>query len=108
MIGDEYVPGALVLAYSLKKVKTKARLIVMVTKDVSEKARNQLKLIFDDIIEVPYVEAKAYQKDWKRFKGELYLFRLISDFFAYYRISFFSQRFTVVLAKNYLEKIIVF
>ena len=106
MIGDEYVPGALVLAYSLKKVKTKARLVVMVTKDVSEKARNQLKLIFDDIVEVPYVEAKAYQKDWKRFKGQLYLFQ-ISDFLAYCRL-FFSQRFTVVLTKNNLEKVIVF
>jgi len=70
MIGDEYIPGACVLAYSLKLVHVKADLVVMVTPDVSEKGRAILASIFDKVLEVPYIEAKSHQKRWGRFTDQ--------------------------------------
>jgi len=69
MIGDEYIPGALVLAYSLRLVGTKAKLVVMVTPDVSADGKKRLACLFDDVIDVDYIECKSHQKRWKRFEG---------------------------------------
>jgi lipopolysaccharide biosynthesis glycosyltransferase len=55
MKGDDYVPGALVLAHSLKKVNTKHKIICLVTHDVSSNAKNQLLKIFDEVINVDYI-----------------------------------------------------
>lgn len=56
MLGDVYVPGALVLGHSLQQVSSPAiDKIVMVTSDVSKNARKQLKKIFM-VIEVPLVK----------------------------------------------------
>lgn len=57
MKGDKYIPGAITGAYSLRNVKTKYSLVCMVTSDVSTKGREQLSSVFDEIIEVPYIEA---------------------------------------------------
>jgi len=56
MKGDAYVPGALVMAGSLRNTKTPHDLVCMVTPDVSSKARKQLSLVFDRVIEVPVLE----------------------------------------------------
>lgn len=49
MNGDRYVPGALVLAHSLKNVNSKFPAICMVTDDVSEKAISMLQKVFDEV-----------------------------------------------------------
>jgi lipopolysaccharide biosynthesis glycosyltransferase len=71
MRGDKYVPGALVTAYSLRKTNTKHELVCMVTKDVTPAARNQLSIVFNSVIEVPYLSAKCKPLRTERQK-ELY------------------------------------
>jgi len=56
MLGDNYVPGALVAAYSLKKVETKYPVLCMVTYDVTADARESLLKCFDGLVEIPYLE----------------------------------------------------
>eukprot|EP00743_Colponemidia_sp_Colp-15_P005427 GILK01005833.1.p1 GENE.GILK01005833.1~~GILK01005833.1.p1 ORF type:complete len:371 (+),score=47.31 GILK01005833.1:49-1161(+) len=68
MVGDNYVCGALVLGWSLRKVNTTAHLAVMVTNDVSAEGRAALETIFDSVIEVPYLEAEAIQRSGRRFE----------------------------------------
>src|SRR5579872_796430 len=55
MKGDNYIPGALVLGKSLREVKTKHKLICMVTEDVSINGKEILKLVYDQIVLVPYI-----------------------------------------------------
>jgi len=56
MVGKAYAPGALVVAQSLRAMKTKHDIVCMVTDDVPFETRAQLQRpIFDHIIEVPYV-----------------------------------------------------
>jgi Phosphorylated CTD interacting factor 1 WW domain/Glycosyl transferase family 8 len=52
MRGAAYLPGALVVARSLK---TKHAKVAMVTDDVPEAARAMLRLVYDRVVEVPYV-----------------------------------------------------
>jgi hypothetical protein len=52
--GDNYVSVALTLAQSLHDHGTKASLVVLVTHDVSTRARIALSRVFDEVIEVPY------------------------------------------------------
>lgn len=52
MLNDKYVPGALVFAHALKKQKVHADIICMITPDVSIRAKQQLSMIFDDVIVV--------------------------------------------------------
>jgi len=49
---DTYALGALVLAHSLKKVKTTRKIVVMITPGVSGRIREELKNVFDEVIEV--------------------------------------------------------
>lgn len=62
MINDIYIPAALVLADSLRRHKTKAELVVMVTPDISEEGKKQLKLLFDKVIEVEYLKVQSDRK----------------------------------------------
>jgi hypothetical protein len=55
MLGDLYIPGAIVLAYSLRLMGTKADIIVMVTADVTSKGQELLTKFFDHVILVEYV-----------------------------------------------------
>jgi alpha-N-acetylglucosamine transferase len=75
MKGDKYVPGALVLAYSIKQF-TKYDVACMITSDVSDKGREQLKSIFDHIFVIDYLKPKSNltksyleksKNRWKRF-----------------------------------------
>ena len=52
MLNDSYLSGALMLAYSLRKQKTKADLVCMVTEEITSSARYALGLLFDHIVEV--------------------------------------------------------
>jgi len=59
MKGDAYVPGAVVVAHSLWLTGTKHDLLCMVTADVSEHARAQLRVVFTKVIEVPVIQFKC-------------------------------------------------
>lgn len=59
MKGDAYVPGALVLAKSLRLSGTKHVIACMVTDDVSLAARDDLALSFDAVHVVDYFEANV-------------------------------------------------
>lgn len=59
MIGDAYAPGAMVVAQSLRNVGTKYPTICMVTEDVSMEMRKNMSLVFDHVIEIPYISHKA-------------------------------------------------
>lgn len=72
MIGDGFVPGALVLGYQLKKQLVEGDLICLVTPDVSNEARNSLENIYDDVVEVPYIHIA--HKDHTGRKDRPYLF----------------------------------
>lgn len=59
MMGDSYVPGALVLAESLRLVKTKHTLVCMVTPGVSHLAQTALACVFDRVVLVPTIHRTA-------------------------------------------------
>ncbi len=59
MRGDRYVPGAIALAYSLRKHHTKHQIICMVTNDVSTDALYKLSVAFDVIVNVPFISHTA-------------------------------------------------
>ena len=61
MLGDKYVSAALVLAYSLRKLNTKADLVVLVTNDVSEEAKNAMRIFFDHLVEVSYIHVRNWR-----------------------------------------------
>ena len=60
MIGDSYLPGVLVSMHSIKRssrdTENAANLVVMVTDDVSDDARQQLAVLADYVVEVSYIE----------------------------------------------------
>lgn len=64
MRNDSFLPGALILGYSLRKQKVKEALICLVTKDISENAVGSLKKIYDDVILIDeiYIEHKNKQE----------------------------------------------
>ena len=55
MLGDNYIPGALVLAHSLRRTNTTAKIVCMCTNDLSTEGIDQLKQIYDDIIIIDYI-----------------------------------------------------
>lgn len=59
MIGNSYVPGALVSAHSFKRVGSVHDLVVMVTDDIKEDERKQLGVVFDAVVGVKYLEFKS-------------------------------------------------
>jgi lipopolysaccharide biosynthesis glycosyltransferase len=61
MKGDAYVPGAIVSAYSMRKTKTPYALVCMVTDDVTEHAREQLRVVFDEVVVIEYIRERCRQ-----------------------------------------------
>lgn len=59
MANDDYVPGALILAESLRKVGTQFQRVCMVTEDVSSRAKTALEHGFDRVVVVPVIKATA-------------------------------------------------
>ena len=83
MKGDRYLPGIIVAAYSLREHQTKQDIVVMVTNDISTKARKDLSIFVDYIYEVPYINCditlpenytKTLNDDGKKY---LYVHQLI-------------------------------
>lgn len=58
MKGDSYVPGALVMAHSLRRVQTAHDIVCMVSDDVSDRARQQLNLVCN-VVSVPYLKFRS-------------------------------------------------
>lgn len=76
MIGKAYAPGALVVAQSLRAMKTKHDLVCMVTDDVPPETRAQLRgtaqnPIYDHVVEVPYVAQRTRPFESKK-QAEMY------------------------------------
>jgi alpha-N-acetylglucosamine transferase len=63
MLNDSYLPGTLMTAYALRKQKTRADLLCMVTEEVSSEARYALGLLYDYLVPVEkiYVPHKGMQ-----------------------------------------------
>lgn len=61
MLGDKYIPAALVLAYSLRKLNTMADLVVLITPDVTEEAEHLLGKIFDKVIKINYITVENWR-----------------------------------------------
>jgi hypothetical protein len=64
MLNDSYLPGALMLAYGLRNQRSKAELVCLVAEGPSAEARRALKVLFDQVIDVPtiYVAHKRRQE----------------------------------------------
>jgi hypothetical protein len=58
-LGDDYVPGALTLAHSIKQSGSTAARVALVSSDVSEKARKLLSLVYSKVVEVPVIDVKV-------------------------------------------------
>lgn len=71
MIGKAYAPGAIVVAKSLRDLKTAHELVCMVTHDVPPETRLQLHLVYDRIVEVPYISHESRRFTSER-QNELY------------------------------------
>ncbi len=57
MMGDSYIPGALVTAMSIRNVRTGVNdpaIVCMVTDDVSDDACTALEFVFDEVVKVPH------------------------------------------------------
>ena len=52
MLNDNYLPGALVVGHGLRRQSTRAALICLVTDGVSGAARDALRLVFDQVLEI--------------------------------------------------------
>jgi len=64
MLGDSYVPAAIVMAQSLINAGSKAARIVMITPDVSAEAIDILKRFFTSVINVNYISVRdSFEKD---------------------------------------------
>jgi len=66
MLNDNYLPGVLTLAYGLRRQKTQADLVCLVTPQITAEARSALALLFDHVVEVeplfvPYKRRQARQ-----------------------------------------------
>jgi len=69
MLGDDYVPGALALAHSLRSCGSRAARVVLVSSDVSAQARADLSVLFDEVVPVDLLQGRAVHKEWKRFSS---------------------------------------
>jgi len=61
MLGNNYVSAAIVLAYSLRNLNTKADLVVLVTNDVTEEDKNALRTFYDHVIDVSYINVRNWR-----------------------------------------------
>jgi hypothetical protein len=59
MRGESYLPGAIVVAASLAATRTAHDSVCMITPEVGERARDALAVVFDAVVEVPYITARV-------------------------------------------------
>ena len=61
MLGDSYIPAALVLAKSIRDAGSEADLVVLITPDISEDGKRALSVFFDRVIDINYVKVKNWR-----------------------------------------------
>ncbi len=66
MKGDFYLPGIFVSAYSIRRTNPNADLVVMVTPDVSQHAREMLLKIATHLFYIPYISFESKQLKTER------------------------------------------
>lgn len=76
MLGDWYIPGAVVLAYSLIRINAKADRVILVTNDVSKEGREILSKVYDRIIDIDYID--VYNKRASHADYQLYLRKIFT------------------------------
>jgi len=54
---DDYAVGALTLAASLKRVQTSKKMVIMITKMISESVKKTLNEVFDDVVSVEEMDS---------------------------------------------------
>ena len=57
LTNDQYLPGCLVLATSLRLSGTTLPILCAITRDVSTQARAHLALLFDDLVQVDQLDS---------------------------------------------------
>lgn len=78
MLGDRYIPGAIVLSHSIKRLDSQADLVVLVTADVSEEGRKLLSIFFDRVLLVKEILIPNWRT--KKQKHRLYLDYVFTKF----------------------------
>ncbi len=61
MLGDAYIPGAIVLAQSLINCGSKADRVCLVTPDVSEEAKKLLQMFFNKVKVIDYIQVSNWR-----------------------------------------------
>lgn len=61
MLGDTYIAGAIIVAYSVRKAGSQADLVALVTYDVSEEGKNILRKFFTRVIEVDFIKVPNWR-----------------------------------------------
>lgn len=78
MLGDRYIPGAIVLAHSIKRLDSQADLVVLVTPDVSEGGKRLLSTFFDRVILVDPIRVPNWRT--RKQKHRIYLDYVFTKF----------------------------
>jgi len=81
MLGDAYIPGALVLAKSIRSAGSDADLVVLVTPDVSAEGKKALQKFFDRVIDINYVRVPNWRT--KKQKNREYLNLVFTKFHVF-------------------------
>ena len=66
MKGDFYLPGVFTSVYSCLRTNPNADLVVMVTDDVSQHARNMLLKVATHLFSIPYISFQSKQMKTER------------------------------------------
>lgn len=70
MLGDAYIPAAIVLAQSLINTGSEADRVVLITNDVSEEGKQILSMFFNHVIPITYVEIPNWRTEkqaWRKY-----------------------------------------
>jgi hypothetical protein len=70
MLGDAYIPAAIVMAQSLINTGSEADRIVLVTNDVSEEGKKILSMFFNHVIPITYIEIPNWRTEkqtWRKY-----------------------------------------
>ena len=78
MLGDRYIPGAIVLAHTIKRLDSQADLVVLVTSDVSDDGKKILSMFFDRVILVKKILVPNWRT--KKQRHRLYLDYVFTKF----------------------------
>jgi alpha-N-acetylglucosamine transferase len=73
MLGDSYIAGAIVLAYSIRNCGSMADLVVLVTPDVSDEGKQILGMYFTHVVEISYVTVQNWRTKKQRHRKYLEL-----------------------------------